>query len=184
MLLFIVCSPRRINSISLLIPLALAALGCSRQHEVGLKDADATFVERAASGGMAEIRLGQLAQERGESVAVKNFAAQMVADNTDANNKLQIVARQTQLPLPPEMSPEERSLYSTLSNLKGAAFDQAYADAMVNDHEADVSDFEKEANEGKVKQIREFAMDALPVLKEHLEKAHQLQKSILSATIV
>jgi predicted outer membrane protein len=77
--------------------LSLTLFGCSRQQ--GAKDRDAGFVERAAAGDLAEVRLGQLAQERGTSVAVKDFGAQMVADHTEAGNKLQIVARQIKLAL-------------------------------------------------------------------------------------
>jgi len=154
-------------------------IGCSRQNSA--TDADAKFAEQAAAGGMAEVRLGQLAQERGNSVAVKDFGSQMVADHTEAGNKLQVVARQSNVSLPSDMTAEDRALYSKLSGLSGTAFDQAYSSAMVNDHEADVADFEKEASQGKVTQIRQFATDTLPTLRTHLEKARQLQKTVLAA---
>ena len=163
---------------SWVLVLSFALFGCSRQR--GTKGGDAGFVERAAAGGLAEVRLGQLAQERGTSVAVKDFGAQMVADHMEAGNKLQIVARQVNLSLPAEMSPEDRSLYAKLSNLRGIAFDQVYATAMVNDHEADVADFEKEANQGQVSQVRQFASETLPTLKGHLDKARELQKTVVA----
>jgi len=159
--------------------LSFTLFGCSRQQSA--KDRDAGFVERAAAGGLAEVRLGQLAQERGTSVAVKDFGAQMVADHTEAGNKLQIVARQINLSLPAEMSPEDRSLYAKLSSLRGTAFDQVYARAMVDEHEADVADFEKEASQGQVGEVRQFASETLPTLKGHLDKARELQKTVMAA---
>jgi putative membrane protein len=79
------------------------------------------------------------------------------------------------------MNSKDRSLYEKLSSLNGAAFDQVYVNAMVDDHKADVAEFEKEAMEGNPGQIREFATDTLPTLKEHLDKAEQLQKTIVTA---
>jgi|SRR5215469_14643705 len=175
-------SSKRANYIPTLLLLPLLSFGCSRRLGTASKDADASFAERAAAGGIAEVRLGQLAQDRGNSVAVKLFGSQMVADHTQAGNKLQIAARQANLSILPEMSAEDRAIYTRLSSLSGSAFDQAYATAMVNDHEAAVTEFEKEASEGKVGDMRQFAADTLPTLKDHLDKARQLQKNILSAT--
>ena len=60
----------------------------------------------------------------------------------------------------------------------GAAFDKAYVDMMVKDHEKDVKEFEKEANNGKDEQIKGFASETLPVLKEHLEKIKSIQSKL------
>ena len=159
--------------------LACACAGCSLHPTA--KDGDAKFAANAAAGGMAEVELGQLAQERGGSLAVKQFGALMVADHSAAQNKLQRAAREDKISLPARMNSKDRSLYEKLSSLNGAAFDQVYVNAMVDDHKADVAEFEKEAMEGNPGQIRDFATDTLPTLKQHLDKAEQLQKTIVSA---
>src|SRR5580700_9034431 len=46
--------------------------------------ADETFAKKAAAGGMAEVKLGQLAVERGSNPAVKNFGRRMVQDHSKA----------------------------------------------------------------------------------------------------
>jgi putative membrane protein len=54
---------------------------------------------------------------------------------------------------------------------------------MVDEHEADIADFEKEASEGQVGQVRQFASETLPTLKGHLDKARELQKTVMAAAI-
>ncbi len=50
---------------------------------------DAVFAAKAASGGMAEVKLGQLAAEKGTSPAVKQFGQKMVDDHSKANDQLE-----------------------------------------------------------------------------------------------
>src|ERR1700676_2446103 len=53
---------------------------------------DAHFAKEAAQGGMAEVKLGQLAQEKGSNDAVKSFGKRMVDDHSKAGDKLKVVA--------------------------------------------------------------------------------------------
>ena len=50
-----------------------------------LSTSDAAFLTTAARGGMAEVRLGQLAQTNGRSAAVRGFGQRMVDDHGRAN---------------------------------------------------------------------------------------------------
>jgi len=43
---------------------------------------DRSFMTKAAQGGMAEVELGQLAQQNGQSEDVKKFGKQMVDDHS------------------------------------------------------------------------------------------------------
>src|SRR5271155_807696 len=57
-----------------------------------LDRADNHFVTTAAEGGLAEVKLGELAKQKGSNQAVANFGDQMVKDHTEANNKLKSIA--------------------------------------------------------------------------------------------
>jgi Domain of unknown function (DUF4142) len=48
-------------------------------------NSDHEFAMKAASGGLAEVKLGHLAEERGMNPAVKEFGKRMVADHSKAN---------------------------------------------------------------------------------------------------
>ena len=140
--------------------------------------ADENFAKKAAEGGMAEVKLGQLAEEKGSSPAVKNFGRRMVQDHSKANNELKDVTSKENIPLPNEMDKSDQATYDRLSKLSGDAFDRAYARDMVKDHSKDVSEFQKEAKNGKDESIKNFAAQTLPTLQNHLDQARQMEQAV------
>jgi putative membrane protein len=82
---------------------------------------DAHFAKEAAQGGMAEVKLGQLAQEKGSNDSVKSFGKRMVDDHSKANDKLKEVASRESITLPNDLSAKDQATYDRLSKLNGAA---------------------------------------------------------------
>lgn len=142
-----------------------------------LSKTDKTFVRKAAEGGLAEVQLGQLAQQQGGSDAVKEFGQRMVTDHQAANEKLQAIAQSENVQLPTNISKHDEKELTKLQSLHGAEFDKAYARAMHSDHRADIREFEHEAKHGKNPQLKQFADSTLPTLKEHLASAEKLTSS-------
>jgi len=139
---------------------------------------DEQFAHNAAQGGMAEVKLGQLAQDRGSSDVVKSFAQRMIAQHSRANDQLKQVAAQANISLPADISAKDQSTYDKLSKLSGSDFDRAYARDMVDDHAADLAEFQKEANAGRSAEIKTFALQSLPMLREHLNQAREMLKLV------
>jgi putative membrane protein len=136
-----------------------------------MSSADTTFAMKAAQGGMAEVKLGQLAVEKASNPDVKAFGQRMVDDHGKANDQLKSVASAEGMTLPTDLNAKDQSEYQKLSQLSGAAFDKAYMKGMVKDHEMDIKDFQKEANNGKDPQLKSFASTTLPILQSHLQMA-------------
>src|SRR5687768_905520 len=64
-------------------------------RQTGLSNWDRKFINQAAQGGIAEVKLGRLAIRRAGSTAVKKFGQHMVLDHSKANTELaQIAARE------------------------------------------------------------------------------------------
>ena len=143
---------------------------------------DVHFAKEAAQGGVAEVKLGQLAQEKGTNDTVKSFGKRMVEDHSKAGDKLKEVASRENIPLPSDLSAKDQATYDRLSKLNGAAFDRAYARDMVKDHETDVAAFQREANGGKDESLKGFASDTLPTLQDHLKQAKEMMKAVGGAT--
>ena len=139
---------------------------------------DQKFVMEAAKGGMAEVELGKLAQDKGQSEQVKSFGKRMVDDHGKANDELQTLARNKSITLPSDLDPRDKALKDRLSKLSGPSFDRAYMNAMLQDHRKDVSAFKMEANAGKDPDVKAFASKTLPTLEDHLKLAQQTEKAV------
>jgi putative membrane protein len=136
--------------------------------------ADSAFMTKAGGDGMAEVELGRLAVDRASSSDVKAFAQMMVDDHSKANGELTSLASQKGVTLPAQPPPAAKAAKDHLSSLSGAAFDKAYMDHMVKDHEKAVALFSKEAGSGKDTDTKNWASKTLPTLQQHLAKAREV----------
>lgn len=137
---------------------------------------DATFVKKAASGGMLEVELGKVAAKQAKRDDVKKFGEQMVADHTKANEELKAAAKAAGLEVPTKLGDEHAKHFDMFANYKGTDFDRDYAKHMVKDHEEDVALFTRASKEAKSKDIKDFATKTLPTLQKHLEMAKKISK--------
>jgi len=147
-----------------------------------LAHADRKFMEEAAQGGLAEVQLGQLAAQKAQSPAVKQFGQRMVDDHTKANHELKQLASNKGIELPTDLDRSAKREYDKLSKMNGDEFDREYMKGMVSDHRKDVKDFEKQAKSAKDADLRSFAANTLPTLRQHLTLAEQTDGTIRAAS--
>lgn len=148
----------------LLYVLALGALGGG----VALADSgDKGFVDKAAAGGMAEVKLSKLAMDKGQSPEVKQLARRMVEDHTKANMELKQIAEKKSLSVPATMDDKHQKIYDKLVKLQGTDFDKEYMHAMANDHVDTIKLFKDQSENGQDPELKSFAMKTLPTLQKH-----------------
>jgi putative membrane protein len=147
--------------------LSLAGLAAAQDTPAGKSSSvtakDKMFMKKAAKGGMMEVAMGKLAEEKGQSDDVKSFGKRMVADHGKANDELKKIAAQKNVKLPAK---EPTVSWSS---------DKAYIDAMVKDHEKDLAEFNEEANSGSDPDVKKFAADTAKMVQEHLDLAKETQ---------
>ena len=136
--------------------------------------ADQKFAADAAKDSMAEIELGKLALDKSKDARVREFAERMIQDHSKANRQLESIAGSWGIFLPSEAGETLQEPMKKLSGLSGKNFDRAYAQAMVKDHEKAVKLFEQCERQCANQEVREFAKQTLPVLREHLTMARQM----------
>ncbi len=142
---------------------------------------DKEFVQKASACGLAEVNLGNLALLRATNPAVKEFARNMVAAHTQVNRQLLGLANEQGLAAAKTMDEEHQKLFDKLSKLEGAAFDRAYIDGQVKDHEAAVKLFETESKDGRNEALKAWAGRTLEHLKRHLKEAQDAAKQVKGA---
>lgn len=159
----------------------MVCLGSAQTNQANrLQSADTNFVMKAAQGGMAEVELGQLAATKGTNDKVRHFGQQMVDDHTKANDELKTVVSSKGITLPTSADAKSETAKKRLSNLSGAAFDKAYMQDMVSDHQKDVAEFQKEADHGADPDVKAFAQKTLPTLQKHLQMAQDALNAVKS----
>jgi putative membrane protein len=139
--------------------------------------ADREFVKKAWEGSMAELQLGQLAEEKGSSDDVKQFGQQMVADHTKLGDEMKQVAMQMGVNQPSGLAKKDQQLVAKLNTLSGAEFDNAYIVAMVKDHKKDAEGFKSEAQQSQNPALQQVAQQGGQVIDHHLEMIDKIAES-------
>jgi len=137
-----------------------------------------TFIRKAAEGGLAEVQLGELAQQKAESPEVKQFGERMVTDHTKANDQLKQMAEKEGISVPEKLSAKDEATKARLEKLSGSEFDRAYMATMVKDHTQDVTEFRTEAKTATDPAVKNFASETLPTLEDHLKEAKSVHHQV------
>jgi len=147
-----------------------------------LSAADSKFVHEAAAGGMAEVALGKLAADKATSPDVKQFGQRMADDHGKANDELKALAAQKGITLPADVDPAAKATEARLSKLSGAAFDKAYMQDMVKDHDKDVAAFKHASTAAADADLKSWAAKTLPTLQDHQQQAKSINATVGTAS--
>jgi putative membrane protein len=147
-------------------PTSKPASGTAAKGGSKLSAADKTFMMNAAKGGMMEVEMGKMAASNAQSSDVKKFGNRMVTDHSNANNELMALAKEEGVSLPGAKSPGKWKS------------DKDYMDAMVKDHQADLAEFQKEAQSGTDPDVKAFAAKGAKMVSTHLKLAQDTQAKL------
>ena len=131
--------------------------------------ADKNFILAAAQGGMTEVKLGELAAQKGTRDDVKGFGQMMVKDHTSINSDLKALATQKSVTLPDSLDAKHQGMVDKMTGLAGSEFDDAYITGMIKDHQTDAREFKAVAAETKDPDIKSFLDKSIPVVERHLK---------------
>jgi putative membrane protein len=144
--------------------------------DVGQAMKDKMFLRKAAQGGMAEVKLGQLATEKGSSEDVKSFGQKMVDDHTKLNNDMAPIADSMGVRLPKDLNKEDQTEYDKLSALSGNDFDMEYLSFMVKDHHKDLREFRQEEASTTDPTLKAAVANGTKVIHEHMVMVDKLAR--------
>lgn len=168
-----------------LLTLATATVFFSCQNQpageanLSLNDTDKEFMQKVKEANLAEIKAGQIAQEKGGPVAAY-FGSLMVAEHTKATESLDSLAQAIGITLVTEISAEHQNAENELVAKSAAEFDKAYLDMQVKEHQDVMGIFRNEKLTGSHEDVKGFAKRFMPHIKMHLELADSLRGEINS----
>ncbi|WP_051312917.1 DUF4142 domain-containing protein [Sporocytophaga myxococcoides] len=139
------------------------------------------FVQKAATGGMAEVEMGKLAVKNAKDKEVKSFAQMMVDEHTKANTELKKIATKQNITVPTSVGEEKTMMMNELKKKTGTEFDKAYIKDMVDSHKKMLDLFQKASTELKDTELKNYAATNIKTIQMHYDKATALE-SKLNAT--
>jgi putative membrane protein len=134
-----------------------------------------TFLKKAIEGNYAEVQMGQLAQQKGQSDDVKKFGQMLSDDHSAANQKAIDAAKSMGVTPPDGPNAKQKAEYEKLQKMTGAKFDREFATHMVADHEKDIAEYKKETKQSDA--AADYAKSELDTLQKHLETAKSLRST-------
>jgi putative membrane protein len=143
--------------------------------------ADKVFVREVTLGGRAEVESGKLAESKATDDSVRTFAKRMVDDHRAANDRLKEMD-DTNAVLPAELDAAHVAMLRDLDrHAADAGFDLAYISGQVADHQKTANLLLWQISSGQNEELRQYAMESLPVVLEHLAMAKELHAELTSA---
>jgi len=157
--------------------IAAVALVLPAQAQKSQSSATSDFVQKVAISDMFEIQSSRLAQQKSNNDGVKTFAQHMVTDHTKTTDELKPIAQKIQgVQIPVQLDATHQKMLDKLNGLSGAKFDVAYKADQVQGHVQAVRLFAAYAKNGDNADLKKWAHDTLPTLREHLRMARAVPR--------
>ena len=155
-------------------PQSTGSVGMAQDPRMDPYSTDKDFIRSAAESSATEVHLGKLAQDRASSEAVKQLGKRMAESMAQTIEQLQKAATALKIQLPADPPRRAKKAEDKLARLSGADFDHAYVRMAADEEKQVVRQFEREALNGKLAGVKEFASKNLPAEEELERQAEDL----------
>jgi putative membrane protein len=136
----------------------------------------AKFLKEASKSNQMEVEMGKLAVSKAQNAELKSFAQHLQQDHSQAQTKLTTLAQQHGVQLDPvDKSDKEQE---RLTKLSGAEFDREFTLTALKHHQKDIAKYEKAVQKLDAADVKQFAQEQLPKLRQHLSHAAQVAQTI------
>jgi putative membrane protein len=139
--------------------------------------ADKDFVRNVTESSATEVQLGRLAQDKASSDAVKELGKKMVEAHTQISQQMKQAATAMNIQVPADPPRKAKKAEEKLSKLSGTDFDRAYTKMAADEQKQFVKECEREARNGRVADVKEYAAKNLPAEQERQKQAEELARS-------
>ncbi len=149
-------------------PAGAATVTTAAQAPAG---SDVAWAQATAQTDLAEITIGQLAQQRAQHSDTKMMAQVTIGDHIKALASLKAVAAKTGIKLPTTPSAAQQAQAAQLKSVAASQFDATYDSIQIKGHELSISQTKAEIADGSSTAVKDNAGVYLPVAEKHLQMA-------------
>jgi putative membrane protein len=163
--------------VALFFPLAAVAQTPVASTSGGvLGPVDTYFVTQTSLGTPFQVDAGRVAEAKGTTQAIRDYADLMVSSHITVNNALEAILK-TKSPMPPPtlLKAAYVTMVSTLQHEQGKTLDADYVRGQVDYQYANTALYKYEIAHGTDPDLKTFAQQTLPKIEDHLERALKLQ---------
>lgn len=140
--------------------------------------ADAEFIRDVGADNTMQIQLAELARERARNSSVRQFAERVFEDHTRLQQQWINMASRNGFQLKSGMGSHHREKVDQLRKAKGNNFDRVYMTLMIQQHQDEVSYWQKEGRASRSAPVRTLVNRGLPTLEQHLSLAKQIGRQV------
>ncbi len=140
-----------------------------------ISEQDRLFLSIAGSAGIMEVKMGELAQQKGLSEDVKQYGNQMVKEHTKINEDFRRLMERLRVEVPDTMNDRNQEMVREQAALAGNEFDQKYIDNMISDHRLGGEKFREAYAIAKNTDYKTWLASMIPVVDHHLKMAEDLK---------
>lgn len=141
------------------------------------------YATMAAASDLFEIESSRLAQQKGQSAELKQFAQMLITEHekSTADLKTAAAAAQPAVTVTPALNSEQQANMAALQAASGAEFDRLYIQQQIPAHEKALAMVQGYAQSGDVAGLKQHAQTVSGPVQKHLEQARQLQQQMGSS---
>jgi putative membrane protein len=154
---------------------AVAQTAIPPEAPATLNAVDFNFVGQANLGAPFQVDSGRLAETKGTSAAIRNYAHLMVTTHIPVVDALNVILKKKNIiPSNTLLHGAYDAMIFTLRADHRAAFDRNYVNGQVEYQKGNAALFEHEIQNGSDPDLKEFARQTLPKIVDHLHRAEKL----------
>ena len=166
--------PYRASTFALSVVFLGLPLGLSAQ----VNPTDVSFMMLAARAAHSESAISDLPATRSQSADIKTLGEKLKANYDKIADDLKTLAASRHVTLPTDLDPDQKKAANNLAKQNPAAFDKAYLEYLVADHQDLLARFTKAQRTTPDGDVRTFAEKSLQTLRENLQQAMNVKAMI------
>ena len=145
-------------------------------EEIAASDVDLVLL--AYMNNRMQYLMGEVAQEKAESEAVRDYAESIVTRDDETRWKLEDMAKASNANLPEAIGAKQRVKLDSIRELPSEQFDEAYLQEVVYQYRENIDRLNELIREAENPMIEGLAAEIIDIQQEHMRRAENVLEEI------